>query len=124
MTVSLGTLLSMSTYILLTEFANLHAAIEHLAGGPVWTHQLPAAMESLHPELLRQHPWLAEVDAPDDLKSEQDVHDFLAPLVDRYGDVHAVTSAPSGWASNPIADLTAQFGADRVAVVVVDGPAR
>lgn len=107
MTVSLGTLLSLSTGILLTEFPNVHAAVEHLAGGPVWTHQIPAAMDALVPDLLRQHPWLAEVDAPDDLKSEQDVRGFLAPLIARYGDAHALASAPVGWSSNPITDLIA-----------------
>jgi hypothetical protein len=120
-TVPLGALLGMSTGILLTDFPTLHAAIERLAGGPVWTHQLPAAMTALRPALIEQHPWLDEIPAPN-LTGEEAVAAFLAPLIERYGDQHQLTAAPAGWSSNPVTDLVDLMGGDasRVIPVVID----
>jgi hypothetical protein len=123
-TVSLGTLLSMSTYVLLTDFPSVHAAIETLAGGPVWTHQLPAAMEALRPSLIAQHPWLDEI-TPPDLDGEEACAAFLAPLIERYGDQHQLTAAPGGWDSDPIKDALDLMGGDVSRVIpVVVGPKR
>lgn len=123
MTVTLGALLSMSTGVLLTEFPKLHAAIEHLAAGPVWTHQLPDAMDAIHPFLLMQHPWLADIARPGVLRSEQDVRGFLAPLIASHGDEHVLTPVPGGWSRDPLKDLVERMGADRVVpvAVVADG---
>jgi hypothetical protein len=116
-TVSLGALLSMSTGVLLAKFTDLHAAIECLAGGPVWTHQLPDAVDALRPELIRQHPWLDDITVPGDLADEAACAAFLAPLAARYGDEHPLAAAPSGWSSDPVADLVSKMGGDLPVVV-------
>ena len=120
-TFSLGTLLSMSTGILLTDFPAVHEAIETLAGGPVWTHQLPAAMNALRPALISQYPWLDQI-TPPDLGDEEACAAFLAPLIEEHGDRHALVAAPAGWGSDPFADAVAAMGGDasRVVHVVVE----
>ena len=39
-TFSLAAILSLTTGILMSDFGELHALIEHLEGGPVWTHEM------------------------------------------------------------------------------------
>jgi hypothetical protein len=123
-TVSLGDLLSMSTGILLTPFSQMHAAVETLAGGPVWTHQLPDAIDALRPALLAQFPWLADITAPEGLDSREAVDAYLAPLIEIHGDQHALTAAETGWRRDPIADLVVEAVPERVIVVATQDGAR
>lgn len=47
---------------LLCDFRDVHECIEHMAGGPVWTHQLPAVADGLKPRLNDLFPDLAAYD--------------------------------------------------------------
>jgi hypothetical protein len=47
---------------LLCDFSDMHACIEAMAGGPVWTHQLPAVMRQLEPLARAAFPELAAID--------------------------------------------------------------
>lgn len=50
---------------LLCDFSQVHECIEHMAGGPVWTHQLPSVADGLKPRLDELFPDLAAYDVSD-----------------------------------------------------------
>lgn len=121
-TFPIAAILSASTGIMVCEkFSDVHELIEHLAGGPVWTHQLPAAMDALLPGLVGQLPWLADIKAPN-LNGKAECLDWATAQAERYGADHAVTEIEGGWGQDPIASLVQMVGRDRVIPVVVDGP--
>lgn len=57
----LGAVLSMTTDKLLCQMDDIYKLAAHLAGEPVWTHQLPRVMRESKPHLLAQFPALAAV---------------------------------------------------------------
>jgi hypothetical protein len=115
----IGALLSVSTERLCSPFDELHKLIEHLAGGPVWTHQLPDAQDALKPALLGQHPWLVGLVPPEPFDTEEIVCGWVREQADRFGAEHVVTVIEGGWSRNPITDLVDKMGADRVVPVIV-----
>jgi hypothetical protein len=104
------------------NFDDFQGLAEHLAGGPVWTHQMPSAMDALKPCLIGQHPWLADIKPPEfgGADVQADVAAWLAEQVERYGAEHEVTVCEGGWGSDPITDLAEMVGPDRVVPVIVD----
>lgn len=59
---STGAILSAISGKLVCDFSEVHACIEAMAGGPVWTHQLPAVMRQLEPAAKAAFPDLADWD--------------------------------------------------------------
>ena len=57
----LGAVLSMTTGKLLCKMDDIYRISQHLAGEPVWTHQLPRVRTESKPHLLAQFPGLAAV---------------------------------------------------------------
>ena len=118
-TFHLGDLISVSTGRLVAPggFADVHRLVEHLAGGPVWTHQLPDATDALAPGLIGQHPWLVGITPPEKFADEAHIWRWLDEQIAAYGEHHEVTPVEGGWARNPITDLLARFGPDNVLIV-------
>jgi hypothetical protein len=48
--------------VALVDFGEIHAVIEELAGGPVWTHQIPSVIRSMKPNAAKAFPDLAAID--------------------------------------------------------------
>lgn len=48
--------------ICIQDFGQIHACIEHMAGGPIWTHQLPAWLGENEERLREAFPDLAAYD--------------------------------------------------------------
>lgn len=119
-TCPIGALLSVSTERLCCPFGELHELIEHLAGGPVWTHQLPDAQDALRLGLLGQHPWLIGLTPPEPFDTEEIVYGWVGEQAARFGAEHVVTVVEGGWSRNPITDLVDKIDADRVVPVIVD----
>lgn len=121
-TFHLGTLISTASDIFVgpRDFGDVHKLVEHLAGGPVWTHQLPAAMEALKPCLLGQHPWLVDIVPPE--FPQEDIREavaaWLAEQVEHYGEHHEVTVCEGGWFRNPVTDLVEMMGPEKVIPVI------
>ncbi len=46
----------------LVEFSDIHECLEVLAGGPVWTHQIPSLLKDIRPAMDAAFPDLAAVD--------------------------------------------------------------
>lgn len=120
-TFHLGDLLSLSTGRLVAPggFGDVHRLVEFLAGGPVWTHQIPAATDALLPGLIGQHPWLTGITAPESFDDEAYVWRWLDEQIAEHGEHHDVTPIEGGWGRDPVADLVEMVGAERVIPVIV-----
>lgn len=57
-TFSLGALLSATSGILASDFSEMHELLEHVAGGPVWTHEMPTVFGPISAALISQFPAL------------------------------------------------------------------
>lgn len=120
----LGAVLGVSTGILMSEFGEMQEVVEHLCGGPVWTHELLSVAEPCREEVLRQRPDLAGVVVPD-LSEIEDKWAFLKGwLVGQaqiYGDRITLTGGLGPMRTKgPVETLSDLIGADRVVVVDVD----
>lgn len=62
----LGDVLSVTTGILVSRrhVDGVYDVLQHMVGGPVWTHQLPRVSDEVTPDILRQHPWLGDITVP------------------------------------------------------------
>jgi len=116
----LGDLLSVTDGHLVSpsHMDGVHRIIDYVTGVPHFTHQLPRGAEVVKPWLLEQHPWLAGITVPDDLRGNADVDEFLESVVSQYGEFHDVTPLPFGAyvGREPIAELEEMVGSDRVTV--------
>lgn len=82
----LATVLGVTTGVLLGDSADLHELIEHLCGGPVWTHELPSVADACREEILRQRPDLTNVPPPM-VRSEDEAEEYVAQQATEHGDV-------------------------------------
>ncbi|WP_020525886.1 DUF7736 domain-containing protein [Catelliglobosispora koreensis] len=121
-TFSLGAVLTVTTDIMLCPFDDLHELIEFMAGEPVWIHQLTRVANEAKPELLRQHPDLADVTVPE-LSSWAECAAFLATLAAVYGTEREVSplSREDHTSVDPLAEFAMNFPGVEVVPVVLDG---
>src|SRR5689334_15322950 len=93
----LGDLLSVSTGKLLCPDGvdGLYRVLNFLTGDSLFTHQLPAAAETVRPSLVQQFPFLAHIQAPETFSDETAVHDWVAQQAIAYGEWHEVVAPPS-----------------------------
>lgn len=83
----LGDILSVTTGCLVSprHVAALYDLLGFMTDDTLFTHQLGRASDECKPELLRQHPDLADVQAPDEFRDEAHVWSWLAEQTDRFG---------------------------------------
>jgi hypothetical protein len=89
--------------------------LNFMTGDSLYTHQLPRAMRQCRPILLEQYPWLAEVD--DTEVTGENWREWLASQVEKYGEEIEVAQLKHYESINPLDELTAMAGEDRVIVV-------
>lgn len=93
----LGDLLSVTTGYLVSPrlVPALYDVLNHMTGDNLFTHQLPRAVGECAPEILRQHPDLAEVRFPEGLAGKAAVLAWLADQVALYGETRSITPLAS-----------------------------
>lgn len=105
----LGDLLSITDGHLVSpeHIAGVYKIVDFVTDQPHMTHQLPRAADEIRPWLLRQHPWLAQIQVPDGLDSETKVLTWLVKATDRWGAMHEVEQLPFGGyvGREPLAEL-------------------
>lgn len=76
---ALGDVLSVTTGVLVgpSHVDGIYRVLDHMEQRPHWTHELPEASERVKPEILHQHPYLAEAHPPEwdrdaDVKAQVD----------------------------------------------------
>ena len=92
----LGDILSVTTGILVSpgHIAAVHELLDFMTNDQLFTHQLPRASDECKPELLRQHPDLADV-RPPNFTGEAHVWSWLAICTARYGETREVQPMPA-----------------------------
>lgn len=122
-TFDLGTVLSITTGILMTDFDNVSKILDWMTGDQLFTHALPRAGYACEGPLLEQHPQLVGVTLPDDLpRTKEAIVEWLPEAAEEYGSEFEVAPLPPGvWASkDPISELIEMRGsADGIVVAVV-----
>src|SRR5213080_1242489 len=75
----LGDLISITTGRLVSprHIGGVYDIIDFVTGVQHMTHQIPRAADAVKPWLLEQHRWLADIDVPDGLDSEEKVLTWL-----------------------------------------------
>lgn len=116
---SLGAVLSVATGRLLAPSADMHDLIEYMAGGSVWTHQLPRVADECAPALLAQHPRLRDVTVPVELAGEQACLAWLAERIAEYGATLPVEPLHGHVLREPLTELAELTGPEQILVVEV-----
>lgn len=89
----------------------VYKILSYMTGDSLMTHQLITASDIMEPVLVEQHPWLKEIEFPDDLiPDEFHVMQWLDELSEKYGKMHEVTPRPDLWIDHdPMSDMLAIF---------------
>lgn len=96
----LGAVLTVTSGRLLATFDDLCRLLEYMSDGPVWTHALPTVGRAMEPVLIERYPWLADVDVPAGLDTEEKAVAFVQKLALIHGEWLEVPKAPE-WYRNP-----------------------
>lgn len=97
-TFHLGDLITVTTGRLVSprRVEGVYDVVDFVTGQSHMTHQLPRASDEVKPELLRQHPFLADITVPDDLGDETEVWLWLSAQVAEHGEWFEVDALPEG----------------------------
>ncbi|MBM0239369.1 hypothetical protein JNW88_23520 [Micromonospora sp. ATA32] len=121
----LGDILTVTTdkFVAPDGIGGVYRILNHMTGDNLFTHQLPRAATECKPELLRQHPDLAEIVPPAKFENEAHVWRWLAEQTDRYGTHREVQPMPAGDHTriDPLDELAMNHPDVRVISVEVPG---
>lgn len=121
----LGDVLSVTTgcFVAPSGIDALYELLNFMTGDNLFTHQLPRASEECAPEILRQHPDLAEVRVPGEFDDEAAVWAWLQEQCERFGTWREITPLrPEDHTRiNPLAELQMMRPGMPVIEVHVDG---
>jgi hypothetical protein len=97
-------LVSLTSGKLLSAFADMHEAAEHVLGHPVWTHEFASreTWDRLRATVLAQHPDL-DVDCAS--VDHHNVATFTAALVKRMGETREVKRGSERRTASPVDTL-------------------
>ena len=114
---SLGKVLSITTGALVSEnhIDGVYEILNHMTGQSVYTHQLGVAAEKCKPELLKEHPQLAGIDASG--VNRNNWKGWLDALKSIHGNELEVTALTNWEYSDPIQSAIEMVGKDRVMVI-------
>lgn len=93
---SLGAILSVTTGVLLCDFAEVHELLDHMTGDTLFTHQLPRASRECEDHLRAQFPQLADIEVPVNLPRPELYLQWVESLHDLHGARHEVAPLPPG----------------------------
>lgn len=93
----IGDILSVTTGRLVSprHIGGVYDILGWMVGESLMTHQLPRVSRECEPFLREQHPDLAAVQVPDDLRDEHAVMSWLSHMVSVHGETRAVPKLPA-----------------------------
>jgi hypothetical protein len=122
----LGDILSVTTGRLVApgHIQAVHGLLDFMTGDTLFTHQLPRACDECAPDLLRQHPDLADVPLPERFESPDEVGPWLAEQVARFGEyIDVAPLSPADHTRiNPLEELAMHYPDKPVISVLMDAP--
>lgn len=102
----LGDILTVSTGTLVSSMDGVHHILNHMTQDNLFTHQILIASPIMREELIRQLPFLGQVEKPEGLSTREECDAWVASVSKVYGDWHSVQSAEHLWTDhNWIGDL-------------------
>ena len=118
----IGDILSITTRRLVSPdlIDGVYRILNYMTGDNLFTHQIPRVCKECAPELLRQHPHLAEVDAS--IVTAENCKDWLAEQVAKYGEELPVQrmKEEDHKRIDPRSELADMVHSDRIIVIELD----
>lgn len=99
------------------KMSGLYAILNHLTGDSLFAHQLPRAIKICAPQIIFQHPDLADVDASHVTKHNWGV--FVDEMRRRFGDVLPLAPITNWEPRDPLQEAADMVGGKRVIVAVM-----
>lgn len=93
----LGDILTVSTGTLVSSMDGVHHILNHMTQDNLFTHQILIASPIMRDELIRQLPFLGQVEKPEELRTREECDAWVASVSKVYGDWHGVESAERLW---------------------------
>ena len=106
--VALGDILSVTTGYLVSRdhMDGVYRVCDFMSGSPNFTHRLPATAEKVTPAIFAQHPFLEDIEVPEDrMTDEESVLAWLAEQEALYGTHLDLTPMEGFVRTNPLTDL-------------------
>jgi hypothetical protein len=97
----LGTVLSITTDVLLTKIENVYEILNYMTGDNLFTHQLPRVSREMKQVILDQFPQLAEIDASG--VDTTNWEEFLNNQIEKYGNEFPIF--PCGISEHKVIDF-------------------
>ena len=105
----LSDILSVTTGKLLSSrhVSGIYDILNYMTGENLFTHQLPRALKSCTPHILKQYPQLAKIEFDIELQNENTILIWLQKQIKKYGDYLEITPLTAGEyeAQDPIYEL-------------------
>lgn len=112
-----GQILSAGTGVLCCKVEDLYKIYNFLTGETLFTHQLLRAYKACKEHILKQCPWLKDINSDEITKENWTV--FVGEVSEQYGLMHDLKPLPDGiWNHiNPIEGLSHMVGEENIVVV-------
>jgi hypothetical protein len=78
-----GAVITVATGKMCADIGEIYEILNWLIGESLMTHQLPAASRAVEADVLRQHPWISELDT--NSVNRENVRAWYDEIVERYG---------------------------------------
>jgi hypothetical protein len=123
-TFHLGDILSVTTGRLVSprHIGGIHELLDYMTTDRLLTHQLPRAMDECASALLAQHPGLSTVDTPEPFAGVEQILDWLAEQIQRFGETLPVEPLAIGQHRyiDPLTELKTMVPGKPIIVVATD----
>lgn len=111
-----GEIITAGTGKMCCSVERLYAVMNHLTGSSLFTHQLPGAFRACEQWVLKQHPWLLQLD--DSKCTPETWRDWLADAEAKHGAHHRLDPMPGGVEQqDPLQELIGMVGREKVIAV-------
>lgn len=115
----IGDVLSVTTGILVSPrlIAGVYDVLNYMTGESVYTHQIPRISQEAGPVLIRQHPWLAEIDLSDVIPDSW--RERLDTIIAEHGEMITVEPMTDNEHEriDPLSELAEKVHPDKIVIV-------
>jgi hypothetical protein len=117
---SIGTIISITTGVLVTDMHNLYTILDYMTGEKLYTHQLSRAADECAPCLIEQLPFLKDISSEG--IDATNWESWLKALTAYHGEEFEIQPLPKDKQTphrNPLTELESMVGKDKIIVVEI-----